>query len=236
MWKLLQFRHCDLDFRRDARYHIERSLDREGIYIEIPEYNYDDVRDLVDSCRPKFWGPKSRANSGSSVAGNWGHTRLSDETSQERRQSQALFSGPYDPKPIIPRVVESSFGPSNDEAASYPEATVPTKVFTSSTSDRRRFIATNAGQRVSQPSGLSCGEHENSENDNSRRSVVQTRINESLSVNNSCQSNARQLSTESKLKDEINRNLRPRTPLSDSDTLVGTPSPKNVNSVNTENV
>lgn len=43
--------HRDLDLNCDARYHVERYLEKNGIYLEMFEYKYEDIKDLVRHCR-----------------------------------------------------------------------------------------------------------------------------------------------------------------------------------------
>ena len=43
--------HRDLDLNCDAKYHVERYLEKKGIYLEMFEYKYEDIKDLVRHCR-----------------------------------------------------------------------------------------------------------------------------------------------------------------------------------------
>jgi hypothetical protein len=52
----LRFRHRDLDLRYNARYHIERYLEIEGIFLDCFQYKYEDISFLVDRFRCETQG------------------------------------------------------------------------------------------------------------------------------------------------------------------------------------
>lgn len=47
----MRVHHDDLDLKYDAKYHVERYLEKKGIYLEMFEYKYEDIEDLVRHCR-----------------------------------------------------------------------------------------------------------------------------------------------------------------------------------------
>ena len=45
--------HRDFDLECNAKYHIERYLDKEGICLDTFEYLYEDIEDIVERCRDR---------------------------------------------------------------------------------------------------------------------------------------------------------------------------------------
>jgi hypothetical protein len=43
--------HTDLDLSCNATYHVERYLEEKDIYLDMFEYKYEDIKDLLKDCR-----------------------------------------------------------------------------------------------------------------------------------------------------------------------------------------
>lgn len=198
----------------------------------MPEYNYDDVRDLVEFCRPRVRGStKYRVNAESSTPCNFGHTSLNSELSYGstgKRYSQVQYSTSHSPTSAYPELLGNSLDPSNHEVLSHRQSATAMEIFASPISDQG-LGDTNTDQRMGPTSSVPSGEREDPENEASRPDEVQAGIEDSLSVQNSHQRNARRLSPESRSEDETNQPLRSLSPLSDS----GTPVATNVDPANT---
>jgi hypothetical protein len=46
-----RLRHREIDSPYDAQYHVERYLDKQGIFLDILDYKFEDIEDLIDKCR-----------------------------------------------------------------------------------------------------------------------------------------------------------------------------------------